>query len=90
MHSSYLRCNRPAMKVAISLPDPVFRSAEALAKRLKKSRSEIYAEAIAEYIGTRGARAITAKLNKVYGKESSDLDPALKFAQLESLVREAW
>lgn len=78
------------MKVAISLPDPVFRSAETLAKRLKKSRSELYAEAIAEYVGSRGAKAVTAKLNSIYGAESSDLEPALRYAQLESLSREAW
>jgi metal-responsive CopG/Arc/MetJ family transcriptional regulator len=78
------------MKVAISLPDPVFRSAETLAKRLKKSRSELYAEAIAEYVGARGAKAVTAKLNAVYANDSSELDPALRYAQLESLSREAW
>ena len=78
------------MKVAISLPDPVFRAAETLARRLKKSRSELYAEAIAEYVGARGAKALTAKLDAVYGRESSSLDPALKHAQLERLSREAW
>lgn len=78
------------MKVAISLPDPVFRAAELLARRLKKSRSELYAEAIAAYVGARGAKALTAKLNAVYDKESSDVDPALKYAQLERLSREAW
>jgi metal-responsive CopG/Arc/MetJ family transcriptional regulator len=78
------------MKVAISLPDPVFRSAETLARKLGKSRSQLYAEAIAEYVGTRGARALTARLNSVYGKEPSGVDPALKYAQLERLSREAW
>ena len=78
------------MKVAISLPDPVFRSAETLAKHLKKSRSELYAEAIAEFVGARGAKAVTAKLNAVYASELSELDPALRYAQLESLSREAW
>jgi predicted DNA-binding protein len=34
------------MKTAISLPDEVFESAEQLAKRLGKSRSELYALAI--------------------------------------------
>jgi len=77
------------MKVAISLPDPVFRSAEILAERLKKTRSELYADAIAEYVGARGAKAVTEKLNTVYGKESCDLDAALKYAQLETLSREA-
>lgn len=78
------------MKVAISLPDPVFRAAEALARRLRKSRSQLYAEAIAEYVGARGAKALTARLNSVYAKESSEIDPALKHAQLERLCREAW
>lgn len=78
------------MKVAISLPDPVFRAAETLARKLGKSRSQLYAEAIAEYVGVRGAKALTARLNAVYAKESSEIDPALKYAQLERLSREAW
>jgi metal-responsive CopG/Arc/MetJ family transcriptional regulator len=78
------------MKVAISLPDPLFRAAETLARRLRKSRSQLYAEAIAEYVAARGAKALTAKLNAVYQKESSEVDPALKYAQLERLSREAW
>jgi metal-responsive CopG/Arc/MetJ family transcriptional regulator len=78
------------MKVAISLPDPVFRSAETLARRLGKSRSQLYAEAIAEYVGARGAKALTARLNSVYGQEASEVEPALKYAQLERLCREAW
>lgn len=78
------------MKVAISLPDPVFRAAETLARKLRKSRSQLYAEAIAEYVGARGARALTTRLDAVYGKESSEVDSALKYAQLERLSREAW
>lgn len=78
------------MKVAISLPDPVFRAAEALARKLKKSRSALYADAIAAYVGARGAKALTARLNALYDKESSGVDPALKHAQLERLSREAW
>ena len=78
------------MKVAISLPDLLFRAAERLARKLRKSRSQLYAEAIAEYVGALDAEAVTARLNAVYGKESSEVDPALKYAQLERLSREAW
>ncbi len=78
------------MKVAISLPDPLFRAAEKLARKLRKSRSQLYAEAIAEYVGAFGAEAVTARLNAIYGKEGSEVDPALKYAQLERLSREAW
>jgi metal-responsive CopG/Arc/MetJ family transcriptional regulator len=78
------------MKVAISLPDPIFRAAEKLARRLKKSRSELYADAISAYVGATGARALTAKLNEAYGSQASGVEPALKHAQLERLSREAW
>ncbi len=78
------------MKVAISLPDPVFQAAERLARRLKKPRSRLYAEAISEYVGTRGSVAITERLNAIYGNESSSVDDALQKAQIETLSREAW
>jgi len=38
------------MKIAISIPDPIFQAAEGLAHRLGISRSELYAEALAEYM----------------------------------------
>lgn len=78
------------MKVAISVPDPLFRAADILARRLRKSRSELYAEAIAAYVGAHGAKTLTAKLNDVYEKQSSGVDPALKYAQLGRLIHAAW
>lgn len=78
------------MKVAISLPDPLFRAADKLARKLQKSRSELYADAIAAYVGARGAKALTARLDAVYGKQAPGVDPALRHAQLEHLVDEAW
>lgn len=78
------------MKVAISLPDPLFRAADKLAQKLQKSRSELYADAIAAYVGARGAKALTARLNAVYDKHPSGVDPAFRHAQLEHLVDEAW
>jgi len=78
------------MKVAISVPDPVFAQAEHLARQLKKSRSQLYSEAIADYVGSRGAHAVTQKLDAVYGSEKSRVDSALERAQLRSLDDEAW
>ena len=43
-------CHTKSMKVAISIPDPVFAKAEALAKRSKLSRSRLYARAVADYV----------------------------------------
>ena len=78
------------MKVAISLPDPVFRAAEILAASLRKSRSQLYAEALASYVGAHSAHNVTQRLNEVYAKEPSKLDPAWLKAQTRSLKRETW
>jgi hypothetical protein len=53
------------MKTAISLPDEVFRDAERLAKRLKRSRSRLYAEALAEYVARHDPEAVTQALDRL-------------------------
>lgn len=78
------------MKIAISVPDPVFEAAEALARELKVSRSELYARALAAYLDTRGAVAVTAKLNAVYAEDPQFIDRALARAQSATLDDETW
>jgi metal-responsive CopG/Arc/MetJ family transcriptional regulator len=78
------------MKTAISLPDDLFRSAEAVARKLRLSRSELYAAAIREYLERRRASNITARLDEIYSKEPARLDPALNAAQLNSLENDSW
>ena len=38
------------MKTAVSIPDPVFRNAEQLAKKMKVSRSRLYSVAVADFV----------------------------------------
>lgn len=78
------------MKTAISLPDPLYAEAEQVAKRLRISRSKLYATAIAQFLKQHGARQVTERLNEVYAKEKSQLDPVLHALQLQSLPREDW
>jgi len=79
------------MKVAISVPDPIFKAADVLAKKLRKSRSQVYAEALAAYVGAHGERAVRERLDAVYAHQDSTPDPALLEAQLQTLDRnEAW
>ena len=47
------------MKTAVSIPDDLFRRADELASRLGKSRSEIYREALADYVARREPGAVT-------------------------------
>lgn len=53
------------MKTAVSLPDEVFRSAEQFAKRARKSRSRLYAEALAEYLARHAPEEVTEDMNRV-------------------------
>ena len=78
------------MKVAISVPDPVFNAAEHLARQMKVSRSQLYSEALSDYLGSHGAIAVTAKLNAVYGAESAQVEHGLARAQLQVIRNEAW
>jgi metal-responsive CopG/Arc/MetJ family transcriptional regulator len=78
------------MKVAISVPEPVFSAAERLAAHMGKSRSQLYSEAIARYIETNQASMVTEQLNAVYAQHSAKLDPTLQAAQFQVLDCEAW
>lgn len=78
------------MKTAISLPDDLFESADRLAERLGVSRSELYAEAVAEYLAKHRGEDVTARLNDVYGDQPSGVDPALRSAQARSVAPDEW
>ena len=78
------------MKTAISIPDKVFRSADALAKRLGISRSELYNAAITEFLSKHQGRHVSARLDAVYAEEDSSLSPNLIQVQAGSLAREEW
>lgn len=55
----------PGMKTAVSIPDSLFERAEALAQRLGKSRSQVYREALADYVARREPDAVTGSLDEV-------------------------
>jgi metal-responsive CopG/Arc/MetJ family transcriptional regulator len=77
------------MKTAGSIPDDLFRGAEELAARLGKSRSEIYREALAEYVSRREARSVTSALD-VLVDELAPHDPRLREAGRRALKRNEW
>ncbi|MFO1464871.1 MAG: hypothetical protein U1F35_00260 [Steroidobacteraceae bacterium] len=78
------------MKIAISVPDEIFEAGEHLARQLRLSRSQLYADALSAYLSERGAAAVTAKLNAVYATEPSKPDPAIDRLQLMRLANETW
>jgi metal-responsive CopG/Arc/MetJ family transcriptional regulator len=77
------------MKTAISIPDDVFRAAEATARRTGMSRSQLFVEAMRLFLKMHGDRGVTERLDEIYGSEDSKPDSALLRMQLAS-VREEW
>ncbi len=78
------------MKTAISIPDPIFQSAEIMAHHLAISRSELFTKAISEYLEAHKYQDVTESLNQVYTELSSSLDEELTSMQLDSIDKEIW
>jgi metal-responsive CopG/Arc/MetJ family transcriptional regulator len=53
------------MKVAVSIPDPIFAEAERLAKRWKMSRSKVYARALGNLVAAHSEDEITRMANEL-------------------------
>jgi metal-responsive CopG/Arc/MetJ family transcriptional regulator len=78
------------MKVAVSIPEELFASAESLGKRMRVSRSRLYATALSEFLAKHQGRKVTARLNQVYATEDGRLDERLARMQRQSLGPDAW
>ena len=78
------------MKTAISLPKDVFDKAERLAKRARKSRSQLYCEAIREYIARHSPDEITEALDLMIEENGQPQDGFVKLASARTLARVDW
>jgi metal-responsive CopG/Arc/MetJ family transcriptional regulator len=88
--TSWLAGYTAGMTTAVSLPDDVFEQAELLARRLKKSRSELYREALAEYVARHDPEAITEALDAVAGALDARPDAFSSAAARRVLERSEW
>lgn len=78
------------MKTAVSVPDDLFRLGEAAALRLRVSRSELYAKALAEFLQRQQEDNITQRLDDLYSRRTAKVDSGLHQAQLKSLDKHGW
>jgi hypothetical protein len=78
------------MKTAISIPDPVFQETERLARRLKKSRSEVYSLALAEYVARHAPDAVTAAMDRVCDEIDPKSDEFTATVAQRALERSEW
>ncbi len=80
-----------ATKTAISLPDDVFRAAERYAKRMRRPRSQLYAQALTEYLARHTPEEVTEAMNRVVDKlGESGPDPFLTRAAHRVFERTEW
>lgn len=79
-----------SMKTAISLPKDVFEKAERLAKRARKSRSQLYCEAIREYVARHSPDEITETLDRVIEQNGQPEERFVTLASAQTLKRVDW
>lgn len=78
------------MKVAVSIPDLVFDEGEQLARRMKTSRSDLYARALAAYVGDHAPDHVTQAINNVVHAVGTEPDGFAKAAARRALERVEW
>jgi len=78
------------MKTAVSLPDRLFREAEQHARRAQKSRSQLYAEALAEYLARHAPDEVTAAMDRVVEQVGPEPDAFGAAAARRVLERVEW
>jgi metal-responsive CopG/Arc/MetJ family transcriptional regulator len=78
------------MKTAISIPDSVFQAAEKHAKRMRKSRSQLFSEAMVEYLERHTPDEITRRMNETL-ESIGDFDNSfIRKASQNLLGRSEW
>jgi len=78
------------MKTAISVSDDVFKLSEKLAKKLKVSRSKVFALGIQKLAEEDDENEIIAQINRVCEEVDTSLDPFWKKAQSRILPKNEW
>ena len=78
------------MKTAISLPDELFQAAEQYARRVQKSRSQLYAEAISEYLARHAPDEVTEAMNQVMDELEKPVEPFVNAAAQRILEQTEW
>lgn len=78
------------MKTAISISDELFNQAEQWARRNRKSRSELYSEALREYLARHAPDAVTEAMNRVVDEVGRGNDEFVEAASRRILANVEW
>jgi predicted transcriptional regulator len=78
------------MKTAVSIPDDVFEDAERLASRLQRSRSKLYARALAEFVARHDDDRVTAIMDEAVREAGGQRDAFVTATAKPSMQRAEW
>lgn len=78
------------MKTAISVPSDVFELSEKLAKKLKISRSAVFAMGVRKLGQEQDEDELIARINAVCAEVDTSLDPVVKEYQRRTFERNEW
>ncbi len=78
------------MKTAVSIPDTVFEEGERLARRTKRSRSEVYSRALAEYVARHAPDRVTEAMDRELDEINQPADAFVRAASRRVLKRSDW
>ena len=78
------------MKTAVSIPDEIFERAERLAKRNQRSRSELYAAALDEYVARHSPDEVTDTMNRVCERVGDEKDEFITAVGQRTFDRIEW
>jgi len=78
------------METAVSIPDDIFERAERLVLLERKSRSEVYAAALDEYLARHAREEIADTMNRVCDRVGEADDAFLSAAGRQVLDRAEW
>jgi len=78
------------MKTAISLPDDLFADADRLARAQRKSRSQLYSDALREYVARHAPDEVTKLLDDVCAEIGGEIDGLTSAAARRTLERTEW
>ena len=79
------------MKVAVSIPDPLFEEGERVCQRLRIPRSQLYSRALQAYVREHSDDDVTDRMNAALeALGASSHDPEWERLGLEVIRREKW
>jgi metal-responsive CopG/Arc/MetJ family transcriptional regulator len=78
------------VKTTVSIPDDVFARAERLARQTKKSRSQLFSDAVREYVARHSAEEMTDAMDRVCDELDCSTDKFVSSAGRRILEGSEW